>query len=282
MIIMNRILLTIALTTVLVACHESLGIVGDAGHDPATDTATDPADGSSDGAVDVAVDVVPPPDAPVDVEPDGPTVCPERQSILTDWAFDGESVDDGLDIATPCMVEAVLDDSLSGYSYIEMLCGSGALMETHTLEFWTEPQVWPGLWEGEEVFLKYHSDNFWWINRWFVVQDLAGGIRLAGVDAEYVQPPSRDDWYEPVEVRPVSGFCEPYEEPWGCGTVERQALEVGFWDSRALVFDSTYTYAGFLDTVLLQVEQAYYYVELWCEDAPGAWYDALFVFHMEG
>ena len=121
-----------------------------------------------------------------------------------------------------------------------------------------------------------------WINRWFVVQDRWGEIRLAGVDAEYVQPPSREDWYDPIEVRPLGGFCEPYEEPWGCGTVERQALEVGVWDSRTIVFDSTYAYAGFMETVLVQVEQAYYYVELWCEDAPGAWYDALFVFHMEG
>ena len=80
----------------------------------------------------------------------------------------------------------------------------------------------------------------------------------------------------------MSGFCEPYEEPFGCGTVERQALEVGFWDSRALVFDSTYAYAGFLETVLIQVEQATHYVELWCEDAPESWYKALFVFYMEG
>ncbi len=272
----------IAMAGLLAACHESLGIVGDASHDVRIDTSVDPPTDVSDGTSDGWMDPVPPPDAPVDVPPDGPTACPEPMTILADWSLDGSSVDEGRDIATPCVVEVVMDEPEDGYTYVELLCGTGGLMEIHTIELWAEPHVWSGLWEGEEVFLRYRSDHFWWINRWFAIQDAWGGLRLAGVDADWIQPPAREDWYDPIEVRPVNGFCEPYDEPWGCGVVERQGLEVGTWDARAIVFDSTYAYAGFMETVLVQVEQATHYLELWCEDAPGAWYKALFVFYMEG
>ena len=155
-------------------------------------------------------------------------------------------------------------------------------MELHTIEFWANPHVWSGLWEGEEVTLKYRSDHFWWSNRWLVIHDSWGGLRLAAVDAEHVQPPGREDWYDPIEVRPRWDFCEHFEEPWGCGITERTALEVGFWDTRSIVFDSTYAYAGFLETVLVQIEESMRYVELWCEDAPASWHRAILVFYMEG
>ena len=107
---------------------------------------------------------------------------------------------------------------------------------------------------------------------------------MAGIYADALAPDgfTTEEWCDPIDVRALSGLCEPVEEPWGCGVRERQALEVGFWDSRAVVFDGNYAYAGFMDLVLLQVGEAWRYTELWCEDAPEAWYSAVFVFHMEG
>lgn len=255
-------------------CYSTTSIAGDTRTDPGVDTAADP-------PIDGGIDVSPPPDAVADVVVDGTSVCPEPAGVVAEWVFDGTAMDEGLDLDVPCEVTAVFEDETGDYSYAEFECGYG-LVETHWIELNGDPHVWTGLYVGEEIHLRYVSHPEWWINRWFVIRDAWGRLRLAGVDADTLTPYFDEDWYEPVFVRPHGGFCEPIEDTTGCGTYERMAVEVGPWDSRTVVFDGNYGYAGFMETVLVQVERAIEYREMWCEDYPMAWYKALFVFHMEG
>jgi hypothetical protein len=269
---MKTFVLTAAVLLCLPACTSTTTIGGDASADPRPDTS---ADSGTDSAPDAR------PDTPPDLPPDGTETCLPSEGVIVDWSIAGDVGEESHVVDMPCVVNLVEEEAYR--STVQFVCGGG-IVSFYEIDIFADPHIWPGLIEGDNVQLSFITIMRWIEKHWFVVRDTWGGIRMAGVYADTLAPYgfTTDEWYDPIDVRALGGLCEPVEEPWGCGVRERQALDVGFWDARAVVFDGTYTYAGFMDLVLLQVGQAWRYTEVYCEDVPEAWYSAIFVFQMEG
>lgn len=230
----------------------------DPGTDPVSDTVTDPGDWEC---------------TPPDPAPDGPSVG---------FMVDGETSSmEPVDIFSPCIVEAIMEEEV-GHHVIDLGCGTGALIEHHRLEIFVAPTTYMAFWEGSEVMFEYISDPIWWVNRWFAIRDLSGNLLIAGVDADRVAPEyGVSDFFEPLQVSVLGDLCPPQPADW-CGEVERVALDVTYWDARGIIPDSTAGYVGELATAHVLVDEATRYVDMDCDDIPGAFYRALFVLPPEG
>lgn len=95
-----------------------------------------------------------------------------------------------------------------------------------------------------------------------------------GDDADDIVPSghSAAEWYAPYEVEVISGVCPPEAE--SCGTVERQAIQLGEGGSFVWVFNGG---VGHYSSMSLLVTQAHRYTEMRCDDVPDQFYSALFL-----
>jgi len=269
---MRRLAIAVAFTT-CVGCG-STELSGDASSDTITDDATDAVgDTAGDPDLDDTSDAVTDP---------GMDCPPVGDGVWLDWTFDGAGWDEGMDIDTPCLVEAVTGEDV-GHVIIDLSCGTGAIMTPHQIEIFSNPHTWLEGWEGADVMLRYVSRPwFEGVDRWFTLRIAGGDLFAAGVSATGLAPPgeSLDEWYAPLAVSMVSGVCPV--EPDVCGPTERLGVEVTFGGDTDVIFDSQAANVGGVVTASVIVETAYHVTSMECADFPGDWVDALFVVLPEG
>ncbi len=263
----------------LLGCHESLGLVGDARMDTTVDAPWDTGwDTGYDPGWDPGYDIGPEP--AVDVPPDGTSTCmpPSDDGMNIDFSFDGDRFT-RYDLTLVCTTDELEEDPASGTIELWLSCRSDeGLIEEHTLLFQTYPTV-PidaELFFGEELLVRYVSDPIFWTNRQVTVSSPVVGLLIAAVDAETLVPWDEEDWYSPLIVEPVGGVC-PVEEDY-CGTIERQALEVAYWDwhGSVTVFDGNAKPLEDPDnSYLVMVAKMHAYHMVYCEDVPYTWVSAL-------
>ena len=268
---------TLAQALVLSGCYQSWGDHGDV-HDAATDAdaTVDTADTPAD-TTDAHVDSVDVPMDSSDVPPDSPLVCPPPAGDGTWMSFTttgSTTLESG---ETPCRVESV-GTGTDGTWILELWCGTGAHMETETIAVTANPLITPMIFEGDEVIFRFSRPESWWSrNEWFAIHAPAGHLIMAGVAATSVAPWEWEasDWYDPLSVYVVGGVCPPEET--SCGTLERRAIEVHSAGDTGRIYDGYTGYVGTTAPVYIHVSTAYAYLDMDCDDAPDAYYEALFV-----
>jgi hypothetical protein len=271
MIGMSR-LMTIACTFLACACHESLGIVGDAHLDP-------PVDAPADVIVDPAGDAI--------TDPTGESPCPPRRAegVHVDFSLDDDRFLRG-NLTLVCTGEEFVDDPSLGTLHVWLSCRSdeGTYEERH-LYFQIDPYppMDASLFFEGELLIRYAAeassdDPIFWVNRWLTVTNRTRGLVLAAVDAETVSPEGAEDWYAPLDAWRVGGRCPPQDEY--CGTLEREAVEVtGSSSFPVMVFDGTMKPledpgAGSYH-VLVSAAHRYYFIT--CADMPVTQFVAVIV-----
>jgi hypothetical protein len=196
------------------------------------------------------------------------------------WDIDDSAAID-IDLDTPCRIVSVVGEDV-GHVVINLECGTGAMMTTHTITIDTNAPIFLSPWVGSEVTFRYRADEVWWINRWFTVRLAGGTLLLAGVSADGISPPESPplEWYAPLDVRILSGVCPPTDGT--CGSTERQALEVSYGGATMAIFDGLSDYVGMMVSYFVFVSQATHVLEMGCDDYPDQFYRALFVLIPEG
>jgi hypothetical protein len=262
-----------------------------------------PAETGEDAAPEASDDAGVPPDVPGDAEtvepdddadtvepdegvpeifPDGGPTCdpPPPMPVMLEFTVDGETHAD-VDLETPCRVASVTGEAV-GHVIVTLECGTGGMMEHHTIDVAASADLALGFLDGQEVTFRYVSDPIWWVDRWFTIRSRAGLLLVAAVDASGVAPRDVEasEWYAPVGVRAVGGVCPP--APDRCGPVERQGIEVVFGGETDLVFDGYATDVGGLASVFVFVALATHYLEMTCDDVPDQFYRAIIVLTPEG
>lgn len=274
-------LLLVAVLTIA-GCYSTTTIGGDAGTDPGPDTAADPA---VDTAVDPGPDTPPDsaPDVAPDVAPDGgtcPDPSPPPHGPTFSFTVDGTTAPGWVDIDRGCVIESVVSED-EGSAIITLECWDPAGgTETHWIDVYTWPEVYLPVWDGMEVRFRYVAMGDWWSNRWFRLGYPEGveATIIAGMDADAPNPPIYEDFFPPLSVSARGGYC--LVMPGDCFDSERQALDVGYGEAHALVFDSTSGYVGEWDEYAIHVDNAVEHRNFRCTDiAPGR-YTALFVQQM--
>jgi hypothetical protein len=268
---------------VLLACLGLDGCYSSSGDDRDADAVADRAeDATGDTVTDTPSDPGADADAPLDATPDEGTVClpPEPMPLRLEFTVDGASRADA-DIDVPCRVTSVVNDE-SGHHIIALECGTGGMMETHTIDLAAEPDVWPGVFAGEEVTFRYLADTIWWVNRWLAIRTTGGFTRLALVEADSIAPPGMTpaEWYGGYAVRVLSGVCTPVTD--SCGPLERQGIEVTFGGTTGVVFDGGRTSIGGMAAIDVLVLRATHYLSMGCDDVPDQFYTATFSVIPEG
>ena len=160
------------------------------------------------------------------------------------FEVDGGMMGD-ININMPCRFVSVTEDRTE-HQMVTLECGTGGMMETHVIDLFSSARPRLVLWVGAEVTLRYVADPVWWVDRWLTIRDRGGNLILAATDASWLRPttPEPIDWYAPVDVRLLGGYCPPQEET--CGPRERQALYVTFGGERAIIFDGNSATVGSL------------------------------------
>lgn len=237
-------------------------------------------DTSTDTPVDVAVDTAPDPAGDVIADPstDPDLVCPPAgDGVWLQWTLDDMVWGEEMDIDTPCVVEAVGAEDV-GRVIIDLSCGTGGLMTPHQIEISSNPHYWLEPWEGQEVVLRYVSQqSFESVFRWLALQDLEGNLLLAAVSAPGLDPPDGDagEWYAPLVVEMVTGVCPV--EPDVCGLTERQGIRLQLGEDAGVVFDSGAGDVGDPPSVSAILATAYHLHTMECFDYPGDWIETLVV-----
>lgn len=262
----------------LCACHESLGLVGDARMDHSAEPPVDaPVDALVDGIHDAYVDPVV--DPAVDPDPDGP--CPPRShdEMVLEFSFDDDSYLE-YGIVLVCWTEEFREDPYAGRVNIWFSCRTDeGTRERHNLLLQTDPYapIDASVFYESELVVRYVSDPIFWVNRWISIQNITGGLVLAAASAETIAPEEWEGWYAPLSAWRLGGLCPP-EEGW-CGTLEREAIEVTDGDASLVVFDGNIhpldTGEGDIYHVMVPAAHHYRYIE--CEDVPIDWVQALIV-----
>jgi hypothetical protein len=271
---MRSLLLMLVLSAA--GCY-STTLHGDA--DSRTDTGADtPVDTGADTSVpDTEADV--PPDAP----PDAMGPCePAGDGVWLTWMLDGAEWDEDREIDIPCQIDLVRDED-DGSVTVFLVCGTGGLMERHTLSILSSPRASMDVWEGAELMLNYVSRNWGEVNeRWVTLRWFDGGIFFAAVSAVQLAPPGRevDEWYMPLNVYFLHGYCPQVDD--GCGPWERAALEVHYMGDRELVFDGNSGFVGGVAVVEVLVADAIHFEYVICPDLPGDRVHAMFLMLPEG
>jgi len=266
----------VLLCAALAGCYTT-SLHGDATLDPGPDTV----DVATDSTTDPAPDPADAYDVPADILPDGSECPPPDEGGWLTWSLDGEEYDDGRTIDMPCTILSV-DHSETALTRIEMLCGTGGVMEHHMFELFTNRHPRLDHLTGVEVMLNYVSTSWEWQDRWFSLHHFDGELIMAVTSATSLAPPDRtvDEWYWPLSVRFATGLC-PLQDG-ECGMFERAALDVEHEDDRALVFDSGSTIMGGGTAAQVTVETAWNYETMECFDFPFVYMNALFVMLFEG
>ena len=253
------------------ACHESLGLVGDARMDPSADA---PADAVVDGIHDTVVDPVA--DPITDPHPDAP--CPPRSDdeMYISFSLDHDTVT-RYNLTLVCnLTDADLHPDGLFVLFLECRSDEG-LVEEHIVTVQTSPVHIPelplDLWFDDDLIVHYVADPVFWTNRWLSIHESWGDLLLAAVNAEYVLPGDREGWYEPLEVWRYSGEC-PVEED-DCGEFWRQALEVVGHEAGVIVYDGNIKPLEDWITYEVMVAQVHRYHFIECEDVPLTWVNAL-------
>ncbi len=240
-------------------------------------------DGAADATPDTAADTPGEPDGPTDVVVDvTPPPCPAPQGVAASFSVDGDEWPmEEVHLDTPCTIAAVVGEEV-GHSVVDLVCGTGAMMEDHQVDLYTTPAAWLPMGAGTQVWFEYVADPVWWVNRWFAIRDMAGNLVVAGVASSRLHPEYEDTgFFDPLEVSVAGGVCEP-EPPDSCGVQERQALDVRLGDASGRIFDSGHGYVGDMVTAEVLVSQASSYLDMDCDDAPDSFYEAIIVMIPEG
>ncbi|NMC69251.1 MAG: hypothetical protein GYA57_04170 [Myxococcales bacterium] len=240
-------------------------------------------DGGSpdDARADVAADADAEADADADAEADVTPSCPPPgDGVWADFTVDG-STEDEADLDLPCVVDSVIAESGGGIR-INLGCGTGAILEPHTIELLASPGPWLFGLDGLEVRFRYVAERVWWINRWFSLRDASGYVQVFGVSAENLAPPGStpNEWYAPANIDLRTGVCPPTTE--SCGRIERLALQVAYSGETRLVFDGTADSVGEMLSLYVIVAGATRYLEMTCTDMPRQFVTALLFGLLEG
>ncbi|MBN1772346.1 MAG: hypothetical protein JXB32_13840 [Deltaproteobacteria bacterium] len=250
----------------MLGCYDSGVILGGDGEDHADARPEVGADADADTEADAEADA----EAEAEVTPACP---PASDGVWADFTVDGTVMAEAnLDLA--CLVDSVIEDS-AGAVRINLGCGTGGIIESHSLELTASPGPWLFGLDGLEVRFRYAADPVWWTNRWFSLRDVSGDVMVAGVSADALAPPAftPNEWFAPANVDLRTGVCPPTDD--SCGPLERLALQVAYHGGTGLVFDGTAVAVGDLLSLHVVVGSATRYLEVFCEDMPQQFFHVL-------
>jgi hypothetical protein len=270
---MRGILVAVACAVVMGGCHESLGLVGDAGMDP-----------SADSVVDSIHDAI--------MDPASDSPCPPRSYDGTCGYFylDNLNYHDGPerhDITLWCTLLGFMEDERGEVRLVLECPSDEGLIEEHVITYKSCPDVRidPSLlfYDGDLIVRyvadpaeHYVEDPEFWENRWLTIHSPELGLLLAWVDAEKTAPVDEEGWYEPLEVARAASSCSIEEVP--CGLIERQGVLVEGASTSLIVLEGNS--APFEDSGTsyhVMVSEAHWYRYIECEDVPLIWLHALIV-----
>jgi hypothetical protein len=250
-------------------CYESGVVLGGDGEDHADIRPDAGADGDADADADA--------DGDADVPPECP---PALDGVWADFMVDGSAVSEAR-IDLPCVIDSVIEDA-AGSVRINLGCGTGGIIEAHTLDITASPGPWLFGLDGLSVRFRYEAEPVWWINRWFSLRDTTGYVMVAGVSADDLAPPGStpSEWFAPANVDLVGGVCPPTDD-W-CGPLERLALQIAYYGDTQRIYDGNSASVGLMMSVYVIVGGATRYIDVACDDAPSQFLNALLFTIPEG